>query len=353
MTGQADPEAPAQKARWWQRSTRQMIAALAAFGIFGAVGTYVVNATLPDAAEKISGTEPLRFTVQTNPEGGGDGFIAAKRSTTSLDRTFSGVNNCDAFFAFAKRVGAVDVRHSRLHVLLEGRTRRDVAIIGMKARIHAREPSFDGEEMVCASAGSIDSIGVAFDLDETKPIARAAVDADDASGAPFFQDGKVIALKQGELQPIAATGYVDRGYVSWDLQLDVVVDGEKRTFTIDDNGKPFRTTGPAKVYRRYLEWVWYVQPPYLYVSALDREKSALPTFESAKARPCGRGTLAGPNTSCNFALAVRTAYSKRTAGKALSVTSDATSQTYTVECTGKAKIVCRGGDDASVEFEAP
>ena len=83
---------------------------------------------------------------------------------------------------------------------------------------------------------------------------------------PYFGQGDVVVLKKNEIQPFQVVAGVKDSYVEWEIEARVVVDGEEREITIDNNGEPFRQTGTARKggYSRYYEWVWYEQPPYLY-----------------------------------------------------------------------------------------
>ena len=158
---------------------------------------------------------------------------------------------------------------SQLHknLIIEGGTERDVTIVNLRAEIVDRKAPMHGAEMHCQSAGAIGGIGISFDFDELEPVARkVSEDADD--GRPYFQNGDVIMLKQGEVQPIQIAATVTHSYVAWNLIADLVVDGDSETVTIDDNGEPFQlTAGPPQVeFDRYYEWLWFEQPERLYVS---------------------------------------------------------------------------------------
>jgi len=171
----------------------------------------------------------------------------------------------------------VDVTRSIHDVLLEGRTRRDVAIVDMRARILRREPALDGAAVTCASAGAMDAIGLGFDLDEPSPVARVIVDLmGPRLGRPYFGAGNVISLKKTEIQPFKVVGVATRDYVEWEIEARAIVDGDETQITIDNNGEPFHITGrarpreavgPGAGYGRYYEWVWYEQPQRLAISA--------------------------------------------------------------------------------------
>jgi hypothetical protein len=80
--------------------------------------------------------------------------------------------------------------------------------------------------------------------------------------------------------------------------------------------------------------------------------AAVTTNPYANGRSCGGGVYAGPNTSCDFAFNVRSAYLEAP-GLTASVTafSPATGQTYTMDCAPSGSgTTCSGANDASVTF---
>jgi hypothetical protein len=64
---------------------------------------------------------------------------------------------------------------------------------------------------------------------------------------------------------------------------------------------------------------------------------------------CGAGITVGPNTSCEFARNVVSAY-RRTGGGTVRVYSPVTGQTYSMSCTSSPPHVCTGANNASVYF---
>jgi hypothetical protein len=344
----------------WRRYAGWIVAVLGAFGILGAVGSKVVDDVFPAAKEKLSGADPIQFSVREDPQGGSDGFTVAATSPNGLESKFRGVKSCDSLFNTAKRSGAVDVRQSIHDVLLEGRTFRDVTIVDLRAKILKRGPALRGASISCASAGSMDSIGVVFDLDEPSPVARK-IDPQLVPGRPYFKRGNVISLTQKEIQPLQVVAQIGSGYVEWEIRADTVIDGKERTVTINNHGKPFRLTGvaPAGDYARYFEWRWFEQPQALYVgdspmSALASDTAPIeptPDPKPAGTKSCGGRLAVGPNTSCGFAENVRRAYRNRGGGAGtVTAFSPTTGQQYSMSCGGSSPHKCIGGNAASVYF---
>lgn len=78
--------------------------------------------------------------------------------------------------------------------------------------------------------------------------------------------------------------------------------------------------------------------------------NAGPSAQSGDGRSsCGDELSVGPNTTCVFARAVRSAYSSEGAGT-YPVYSAVTQRAYTMTCSGGSPHVCTGGNNASVYF---
>ena len=250
-----------------RRRIKSLVAILAAFGVLSALGGYAVKKLLSEAEETFE--ETALISVNEDPQGGGDGFHVATRSPIGLDATFADVMDCSSLFVAAKDAGAVDVRAVREAVQIEGDTRRDLSIVGMRARVLRREPALAGASIGCQSAGAQGGIGVLFNLDEALPLARAITQFDSLQfGAPYFASGNIVRLVKGEEQPFMMVGFSETDYVEWEVEADVIVDGDTRTITINNDGAPFRVTGSPSGgtrYKRYYEWVWYPEPQRLWV----------------------------------------------------------------------------------------
>lgn len=65
---------------------------------------------------------------------------------------------------------------------------------------------------------------------------------------------------------------------------------------------------------------------------------------------CGQGIVAGPNTSCAFAINVAGDFNSSGQPSQVTTYSPTTGQTYTMNCTAGQPNVCRGGNNASVAF---
>jgi hypothetical protein len=248
-----------------------VVGVLAAFGILGAVGNRVVDKVFSSAEDKLNPERPVLVGVREDPEGGSDGFTVASRSAVGLEAALEGIRDCNELMVAAKGAGAVDVSVVIEALVLEGGTRRDLSIVDMHAKILKREPALVGAEIHCQSAGAEEAIGVLFNLDEERPVARELIDYGwpwKADG-PYFKQGNIVRLVKGEIQPFLLIGISSSHYVEWEVEADVIIDGETQTITINNDGEPFRVTGPAPKkmgYERYYEWQWYEQPPRMWIA---------------------------------------------------------------------------------------
>lgn len=137
---------------------------------------------------------------------------------------------------------------------MEGRTHKDVAVVGMRAKVLSRGEPLRGTHISCPSAGDVSAIGIAFDLEEREPVARILQD-DGSAGDPYFGSSAVTFTK-GEVVPFQIVGVTGRSHVEWIIEADLLIDDERETVRIDDQGEPFRTTAgrPLEGYGSIVQW---------------------------------------------------------------------------------------------------
>ena len=109
----------------------------------------------------------------------------------------------------------------------------------------------DGALAYCAPAGDVGAIGVIFNLDEEEPVARKLPEPGNlAYGEPYFDRGNVIHLVKGEIQPFMLVGLTTRReYVEWEVEAQVVIDGNGADDHDQRQGLAFRVTGVAPRYK--------------------------------------------------------------------------------------------------------
>jgi hypothetical protein len=72
-----------------------------------------------------------------------------------------------------------------------------------------------------------------------EPTTRYVKDGGESTGRFVFQ------LARGEAEIFNIEARAESSYCEWVAELFLLVDGKRRTISIDDDGKPFRTTAPS------------------------------------------------------------------------------------------------------------
>jgi hypothetical protein len=252
------------------RVVRFGVAALVAFGIFGAIGTFLVAEFLPGVIERIRGEPSVLFSLGYDDTFYSEGFLLVLPASREVDtNTFAGVDDCTSLRESGRQAGAADYLSTFLHLIAEGRTLKDVVIVGINARIVRRDTRATGALISCVSAGAVDVIALGLNLDEPEPVARSVNEESGKFEEPWFGQDSAVTLTKGELLPFRITATTKKSYVEWELEIRMIVDGEREEMVLDDDGEPFRTTGPlprSSDYERKYEWAWHQQPPRLVVS---------------------------------------------------------------------------------------
>lgn len=142
--------------------------------------------------------------------------------------------------------GGADADESRLRLTVTGVRDGEVSLDSMSVDVESR-PLPEGIVAACPVGGASGSVhGLVVDLQ-----ARSVrfVVADETAPARF-------TLRKGETEAfdIYAVGYDAPRLYTWNLTLTVVAGGDRRTITVDDNGRPFRTAGAAAAGTRMVVW---------------------------------------------------------------------------------------------------
>jgi len=251
------------------RVGKLVIAVLVAFGVFGAIGTFLVAEFLPGIIERIRGESPVLFSLGFDEDFYGEGFLLVLPASHQVDtNTFDGVDGCDSLREAGRQAGAADYSTTYLELIGEGRTLKDVVIVGIQGKILSREPRASGPLISCESAGATDVIALGLNLDEPEPVARFIEDNGEF-GEPWFGEDSAVTLTKGELIPFHVTARTMKSYVEWELEIEMIIDGKREEIVLDNEGEPFRTTAPLQrtsQYPRMYEWAWYEPPGRLKIS---------------------------------------------------------------------------------------
>ncbi len=89
--------------------------------------------------------------------------------------------------------------------------------------------------------------------------------------------------------------------------------------------------------------------PAVTVATVVPAAPVVPAASLSSSATCGDGLSVGPNTTCPFAVNVRSAYWQQGPGTVMAY-SPVTHRTYAMSCSREALVVCTGGNNASVYF---
>ena len=142
-------------------------------------------------------------------------------------------------YAWAHAQGGVDALQSLVRFVVRGETEQPVVLLGLRVEIVERAPPLEGTLVSYFGQGAPAAVRFfEIDLDDGQP--RAKFIGDDEQEATLFP----FRVSSSELEIFDVIARSLRSDVSWRLRLDYVAKGEQGTTTIDDRGKPFRTTAP-------------------------------------------------------------------------------------------------------------
>jgi hypothetical protein len=160
-----------------------------------------------------------------------------------------GAQGCDGFHSWVHANHGVDTGRSQLQVVVQGKVPDAVLISAMRVKVLHRGPPLTGIPVVCETQGEAQIRAVSIDLDATPP--RVIYDA----GAKPF----AFTISNGETETFNILASTRRAHYRWTLELDVIVNGTKRTIEVRDKGGPFETSADSS--RGY--WSWDYQDTWI------------------------------------------------------------------------------------------
>jgi len=207
-----------------------------------AIGTYVPK--LLDEGTKVAGLGPgvLAVDVVTdvdliddtkhphNPE-----FVIAK----PIEEIGPPPNGDDerGRYTWAHAQGGVDAWQSLVRFVVRGESGEPVILMGLRVEVVERGPPVAGTLVTYFGQGAPAAVRY-FEIDLGEELPRAKFIGDDEQETTLFP----FRVSSSELEIFDVVARSLRDDVSWRLQLDYVAKGKQGTTTIDDGGKPFRTT---------------------------------------------------------------------------------------------------------------
>ena len=207
---------------WFNARGPEVLDELGSGPVIG-IGHVAVDQTARDVALREPVTDPVERAVLV-----GTGTIEEKRNAV-LDRHHG-----------------APLDHTSIKVVLVGK-RTGVRIIDIEPRVLDRQAVSDGALAFLSSAGEVETVELAADLDAPAPRFTAAKDPDES----YFKK-KQIDLKQGELVTLSLTVTGKKAYYEFDFLVTALAGDRVSKVEIKAPGNgPFRLTGFADAYRAY------------------------------------------------------------------------------------------------------
>ncbi|GHF35410.1 hypothetical protein GCM10018790_11500 [Kitasatospora xanthocidica] len=203
--------------------------------LVAAVGTYLV-------LDRGAAPEPTLTAHYTLGDGAIEGNMVLDRPLGATGIPAS-VVGCEATWSWMHGQGGVDVGTAHLVVEATGGGDRTVAIHGVRATVVGtpQDPP-TGTAAYCPPQGVGSAVALGIDLDSDDRVALIADSMGAVSYAPFFT-GKYLYLEDRKPEVVNLSVLAARKSYEFVLTVDGTVDGERRTWTLQDGDRPFRVTG--------------------------------------------------------------------------------------------------------------
>ncbi|MEV6378463.1 helix-turn-helix transcriptional regulator [Streptomyces sp. NPDC051773] len=148
--------------------------------------------------------------------------------------------------AWASSLGAVHGRQTKVRISVQGRSSAAVVLEALHVRVVSRGTPVDGNAYSMGQGCGSDLTPRRFtvDLDEDRPAARPKDGANGAEGGrviPAVRFPLRVSAEDPEVLDVDAT--TQTYDARWYLELDWSSQGRAGTIRIDDDGRPFHTTG--------------------------------------------------------------------------------------------------------------
>lgn len=173
--------------------------------------------------------------------------------------------------AYVKAQGGVDSGRTRIELHVKGASKEPVTIINIRVRVLHKAPPISRCIVFSPSAGTLPTITLRIDLDESPPQAREfninapkkrqrlAWTNKMQPPAPFF-DSNRITVAYGEIVELVIFAFSKTSYQKWTLELEAIVGDKHRYIRLPaETAHEFETSGiPDSGFDESWMWDWTV-----------------------------------------------------------------------------------------------
>lgn len=223
------------------RKVAIFVAATAATALIGAGVTYAVQGALTHLGRP---DLPVALHVEIDPVNSVSGLAGAYVVPRTIDelRGMRPPNGeCgSAMHELAAGLGGSDAGATNLRVTVQGRSEASV-VLTLRVKILERHAVKQGIYLTCPRGGdAVVPRDVRFDLDEKSPSPHYFISDQEAESA------LIMSVTKGHEEIIDIHAAAEDGLYHWVAELDILADGQRIVETLDDSGKPFRTSGVVR-----------------------------------------------------------------------------------------------------------
>jgi transcriptional regulator with XRE-family HTH domain len=165
---------------------------------------------------------------------------------------------------WVRSMRAVDGGRTMVRVTVQGKEQRATVLQSLRVRVAARRAPAPGNlyRMDSGCGGSLTPRQFAVDLDKPRPVARPEDGADENGPLPAVSFPYRVSAEDPEILLVSADSV--NCDCDWYLELDWRSGDRTGTVRIDDNGRPFRTSGTRGRTAHLYDpgtGAWVVEPP--------------------------------------------------------------------------------------------
>lgn len=241
---------PEDSRRGWSLRALVAITAVAAT----ATVTWVVNRALDSGADAIDERALVTAHVEVDPAK----VFAGQPQWQTYDFVSSGTPTdlgpppsaaCREWRQWAVRRGGVDADETHVYAYLQGTPGTAVVIDEIEIDIVRRRVPSHGTSAHCSAGGAVGNPRlIDINLDTTRPEVLYAEAGDDYPARRRLN----FTLADSESETFRLRAHTTRCDCDWRARVQMVVNGTRMELTLDDAGKPFRTSASRNT--KHLAW---------------------------------------------------------------------------------------------------